>query len=352
MLRKIMTLKVMCTVGSDTNRIPISLPPPYTWTGTKSGQLRYTHAREHTSPPSLIQRRANPNDFTTTSTLLVGPKATPFLVHTTLLTSQSPYFRAALTGRFAEATENTIRLDDVDVSHFQLLVSWLYTGSIPPPYKDGKPAYYTLLHAYALADRLCFEGLRNAVIDLISDLADRTNSVLTPSDTRILYDSIRDSAPLRNLVIDLFAFKKTDRLLETHQDTWHAAFLRDLVVHLKRPVSTALTRHRLRMWIPDSWHATRACDNCRLVLPPQQGVVACDECCLAFCTKCVEAGTAMAGWDDGRSRWVGDEEGGEKRRKWESCKPWRGSRCVLYHEHEETERCGDVFMGRGVGTEM
>jgi hypothetical protein len=33
-------------------------------------------------------------------------------------------------------------------------------------------------------------------------------------------------------------------------------------------------------------------------------------------------------------------------RKWEACKPWRGARCALYHEHAETERCGDVFLGR------
>ncbi|OAK99848.1 hypothetical protein IQ06DRAFT_193214, partial [Phaeosphaeriaceae sp. SRC1lsM3a] len=192
------------TIGSETSRIPISLPPPYTWTGKRSGQLRYVEA--------------NPSDFTNTSTLLIGSKATPFLIHTSLLTTQSPYFRAALTGRFSEASENTIRLDDIEVQHFQLLVSWLYTGSIPPPYKDGKPAYYTLLHVYTLADRLCFEGLRNAVVDLISDLADRTNSVLTPSDTRILYISLRDSAPLRTLILDLFAFKKTDRLLDSHAD--------------------------------------------------------------------------------------------------------------------------------------
>jgi hypothetical protein len=76
---------------------------------------------------------------------------------------------------------------------------------------------------------------------------------------------------------------------------------------------------------------------------------------VSFCTRCVEAGVAMAGWDDGRSA----EEGGaggdgkarkarkaRKVRKWEACKPWRGARCALYHEHEETERCGDVFMGR------
>ncbi|KAF2827664.1 hypothetical protein CC86DRAFT_291023 [Ophiobolus disseminans] len=336
-----MTFKSIRNVGTDTTHIPTNLPPPYTWTGAQSGQLRH--------------HRANPSDFTNTSTLLIGHKATPFLVHTSLLTTQSPYFRAALTGPFSEATENTVRFDDVDVSHFQLLISWLYTGAVPPPYKDGKPAYYTLLHIYALADRLCFEGLRNAIVDLMSDLADRTNSVLTPSDTRILYEQIRDSAPLRNLVIDLFSFKKTDRLLEIHADTWHAAFLRDLVVHLKRPCEQAMQRHRLRMWCPETWHATRSCDNCRVVLPPRHGAVACDDCCLAFCTRCVDVGVGMAGWDDGRGKWEGgaeDADGGagegvaRGKRKWEACKPWRGSRCRLYHEHEETERCGDVFMGR------
>ena len=354
-----MTFKFIRNVGTDTSRIPVNLPPPYTYAGAQSGQLRYVaYAREPSRLPGspsrqrLTPRRANPSDFTNTSTLLIGHKATPFLVHTSLLTTQSPYFRAALTGPFSEATENTIRLDDVEVSHFQLVVSWLYTGSVPPPYKDGKPAYYTLLHIYALADRLCFEGLRNAVVDLMSDLADRTNSVLTPSDTRILYEQIRDSAPLRSLVIDLFSFKKTDRLLESHHDDWHAAFLRDLVVNLKRPCEQAMQRHRLRMWCPESWHATRSCDNCRAVLPPRHGAVACDDCCLAFCTRCVDLGVGMAGWDDGRGRWEGGEDAdggaaeGKGSRKWEACKPWRGSRCRLYHEHEETERCGDVFMGR------
>jgi hypothetical protein len=178
--------------------------------------------------------------------------------------------------------------------------------------------------------------------------------VLTPSDTRILYEQIRDSSPLRSLVLDLFAFKKTDRLLESHADTWHAAFLRELATRLKRPCTQAMTRHRLHMWCPDSWHSTRACDNCRAVLPPRQGAIACDECCLAFCNKCVEVGTAMASWDDGRNRWElvcpEEMEGAAdkaRKQKWEACKPWRGSRCALYHEHGETERCGDVFMGRG-----
>lgn len=32
-----------------------------------------------------------------------------------------------------------------------------------------------------------------------------------------------------------------------------------------------------------------------------------------------------------------------KEGKWEACKPWRWARCLLYHEHDETEKCGDVL---------
>ena len=209
---------------------------------------------------------------------------------------------------------------------------------------------------YSLADRLCIEGLRNGVVDLVADLADRTNSVLTPSDTRTLYEVIRDSAPLKGLVLDLFAFKKTDRLVERHADSWHTAFLRDLCVLLKRPCSQAMVRHRLKMWCPETWHGARSCDNCRGVLQPRFGAVACHDCCLSFCTRCVEAGVAMAGCDDGRGKGE-DVEAADttegvrvqlKTRKghmWETCKPWRGARCALYHEHDETENCGDIFMG-------
>jgi hypothetical protein len=68
---------------------------------------------------------------------------------------------------------------------------------------------------------------------------------------------------------------------------------------------------------------------------------------------------ATAGWEEGRA-WYGfvhdelDTSGGasgeagevKKVKKWEACKPWRGARCALYHEHQETESCGDVFLGR------
>lgn len=217
-----------------------------------------------------------------------------------------------------------------------------------------------------LADRLCFEGLRNSVVDVMADLADSTNSVLTPSDTRILYDQIGGGREtmVGKLVLDLFAFKKTDKLLREHEDRWHAGFLRDLCVHLKRPCEQAMQRHRLGMWYPSSYHDTRACEVCRTVILPRYGAVRCEDCFVAWCVKCVGDGTGVAAWEDGNpgrffrvGAEIGDTDGegnvvmetltGKKVkvRKWTSCKPWRGSRCVVYHEHKETERCGDVFLG-------
>ncbi|KAJ4384631.1 PAB1 binding protein [Didymella sp. IMI 355093] len=128
-LRTSFRIGVAYSTEASQSRVLTNLPPPYTWTGARAGELR-----------------ANPKDFTSTTTLFIGPKLTPFSIHTSLLVSQSPYFRAALTGPFVESKTKTITLDDVSPDHFSLLVSWLYTSAVPAPFKDAKPAYYTLLH--------------------------------------------------------------------------------------------------------------------------------------------------------------------------------------------------------------
>jgi hypothetical protein len=205
----------------------------------------------------------------TMTTLLVSPNETRFLIHTDLLIHHSPFFRAALQSRFAEASTQTIKLVEETVGTFELFLAWLYSQSLDEThfFKDSKPAYYALLHLYSLADRLCVEKLRNAVVDIIARLADDTNSVLTPSDTHLLYESIRDSAPCRRLILDLFAFKKTDKLLAEHPDSWHPLFLRDLVVKLKRPDYVAVGRHDFTTWKPPAaGYAAKACNGCAKIL--------------------------------------------------------------------------------------
>ncbi|EMD68643.1 hypothetical protein COCSADRAFT_178434 [Bipolaris sorokiniana ND90Pr] len=223
-------------VRSEANQVSSrNSSSPYDWRDVQTALSSHViHASSPGSPTSRSTRQSTPktnktpyitkdnaHEFTPTSTILVGPKHTPFHLHTHLLTQHSSYFRAALGGPFIESTTNTITLSDISPSHFSLLVTHLYTSRIPHPFKEGKPAYYTLLHSYALADRLGLEAARNAIIDTLSALADSTNSVPTPSDTWMLYDEIRENAPVRRLVIDLFVFKKTDRLVEGHPEEWH-----------------------------------------------------------------------------------------------------------------------------------
>ncbi|QDS76430.1 hypothetical protein FKW77_004298 [Venturia effusa] len=63
-------------------------------------------------------------------TVHVGPDKTPFLVHKDLLTTSSPYFKAAFEGEFREATDKTILLEDISVIQFKLFLDWLYFGRL------------------------------------------------------------------------------------------------------------------------------------------------------------------------------------------------------------------------------
>lgn len=51
---------------------------------------------------------------------------------------------------------------------------------------------------------------------------------------------------MRKLVVDLFAWKRTDNLLDTHEDEWHPRFMRDLVVRMKREDVRSTTKPWLR----------------------------------------------------------------------------------------------------------
>ena len=276
--------------------------------------------------------RTSFKSFSNMAEIAVGSNATPFVVHQALLTQHSPFFAAALDGAFREGLEKTVHLPDVDSKYFEHIVLWMYTETLEDRtffFKDGKPTYFTLLDLYALADRLDIEGMRNALCDHIAVLAEETNSVPTPSDTYILYETIRDNAPVRSLVLDLFAFKKTDNLIATHPDDWHATFLRDLVCKLKRPGFATLKRHDIRTWKAPGWQFTKACEVCKRVLKPGAQEHQCVRCKRAFCESCVAKGVGGGGLD-----WNVIER---------DCKPWLAAMCASYHEHSVTDICGLSF---------
>ncbi|KAK4497153.1 hypothetical protein PRZ48_011603 [Zasmidium cellare] len=268
------------------------------------------------SPDRPLLRTAFRN-FSGVATVVVGKPndrarpQTQYIIHKELLTAASPFFAAALNGTFAEGLDQTVRLPEEKPESFEWFIQWLYTGTLTTqptntdplaqrghaPYRipalpsnhphhtahptlqdialdgdlrntAGSPKYFLLLDLYALSDRLLTTPLSNHILTTIARLSESTNSVPTPSDTWILYDTIPSTSPLRTLILDLFAYKKTDKLLETHKDDWHPRFLRDLVVKLKRPGPEALERHSLVAWRPRSWSTSKACEGCKEVLKP------------------------------------------------------------------------------------
>jgi len=174
--------------------------------------------------------------FKTIVTIEVGPEKRPFPVHKELLCSQSDFFAAAFnsTHKFQESIKGVVHLTEDRPDVFEYFVQWLYTKSLAHEDVDAPiPAYHHLLRLYALADKLSINALKNDIVDRIAVLADEKNVVPAPSDTLILYNDIRESAPVRRLVLDLFRFKKTNQLIQNHEDSWDEGFLRDLVVGSK-----------------------------------------------------------------------------------------------------------------------
>lgn len=335
-----------------------------------------SHASDKVATPKRSGTRRSPTrsalrsafkSFTGTVPVIVGDSAdkgrpeTQFLVHKELLTSASPFFDAALNGSFKEGLEQIVRLPEEKTEVFEWFLQWLYTGTLTTPSavahsvaatgqfelpvlhlgnpdimiqadgelrnSAGSPKYFLLIDLWALSDRMLTTPLSNHILSTIARLSEATNSVPTPSDTWILFDSIREGSPLRTLILDLFAYKKTDKLLETHKDEWHPKFLRELVVKLKRPGPEAIARHSLVAWRPRSWSTSKACEGCKETLKPGLSADKCCSCDKAFCGNCLRRHGETGGWT------ISHDMSG--------CKPWMSERglCVRYHEHAEGEAC-------------
>ena len=151
----------------------------------------------------------------------------------------SPFFNSALNGTFAEGLSQTVKLPEDRPDVWDYFQYWLYTRRLDHEAVDAvdpvKPAYFWLLHLYCLVDKLGVTSCKNAIADKVAYLAEDTNSVPTPTDTWIVFETFGSNRNdcMRRLVVDLFAWKRTDNLLDQHEDEWHPRFMRDLVVRMK-----------------------------------------------------------------------------------------------------------------------
>lgn len=132
-------------------------------------------------------------NFSGTATILLGAQEAQRIVPRELLTTVSPFFHAALTGAFAEGLSQTVKLPEDRADVFDYFLYWLYTRRLDHEAVDAadpiKPAYFWLLHLYCLVDKLGVEDCKNAIVEKVARLAEETNSVPTPTDTWIVFET-------------------------------------------------------------------------------------------------------------------------------------------------------------------
>jgi hypothetical protein len=115
----------------------------------------------------------------TFATVIVDTEQARFVVHECLLTHHSEFFRAALTGRFKEAEEKAVALEEVEPATFGFFVHWLYNRHFPCREQSDDPAtvnafyheefpdHEASIELYIFGDKYNCRDLRKAAIDLL-----------------------------------------------------------------------------------------------------------------------------------------------------------------------------------------
>ncbi|KAF2789769.1 hypothetical protein K505DRAFT_365307 [Melanomma pulvis-pyrius CBS 109.77] len=90
--------------------------------------------------------------LTSSTVAITVAKSRTFYLHSNLLTAESERFSKSLSGKFKEAEENAIHLEDEDPNLFGFFVEYLYRNR--PCEVKHNSAYVTLARLYALGERI------------------------------------------------------------------------------------------------------------------------------------------------------------------------------------------------------
>lgn len=164
-----------------------------------------------------------------------------FDIHEAMLTSRSSFFKAALSGDWAEAKDRVVKLPQDEPAVFQSYTHFLYTDilCVEPKTPAGNDGEYgeriTILKFYVLAEKLQDMKAKRAAIEaMIYYLWDfRRNPTKFPGleCIRIVYDGTPANSPMRHLLLDFFA-SRADTITFEKDVACPREFLQELVITL------------------------------------------------------------------------------------------------------------------------
>ena len=138
--------------------------------------------------------------------IYVGSESTHWPLHERLLCYHSPFFASIFYDKKANSRpgqNKSYGLPDEDDFPFELLVGWLYSGSMrqPKEEKDIGP----LLDLYLLADKFEMEKLASDVVDTIRDFYHTTSTYPGLRRVQYIYSNTSEDNIMREMMVSSIA---------------------------------------------------------------------------------------------------------------------------------------------------
>ncbi|KAL4870101.1 hypothetical protein BDV12DRAFT_184709 [Aspergillus spectabilis] len=146
--------------------------------------------------------------------IVVGDEQKIFSVHEGLSRASSLFLDKAMAGDWKESEQRTIYLPDDDPKVLALYIHWLYYGTLAvlcdEPGLPGNSEYLDLVKAYVLGDKLLDFAFQDAAVDAIIEKSrsvaqDGAKWYPVGEVIEYAYNNTIDSAPIRELLVDMYA---------------------------------------------------------------------------------------------------------------------------------------------------
>ncbi|KAI9675666.1 MAG: hypothetical protein M1817_001033 [Caeruleum heppii] len=145
----------------------------------------------------------------------VGPARKHWILHEKLLSHHSPFFASAFGGAFAEAETGKIELLEDDPAAFELLIQWLYSGSMgqkptAATPKDEAWAFALLcFELWVLCDKFGITKLKNPAMDAYRHSCRQSDQIPSNGAMMQIYNRTSCGTPFQQLAADITAYEAT-----------------------------------------------------------------------------------------------------------------------------------------------
>jgi BTB/POZ domain len=144
-----------------------------------------------------------------TAIIQVGSTPKLFHVHKSLLCDASPFFRAALNGRFKESAEGVVTLPYDDPEAFERFLGWLYFREYEIKVNLGSDKEFELWQEivvdHIFADKVQASDFHNHIMEAVVQAFQTLG--LRPMPLRSIhqiYSETRETSPLRSLAVAMY----------------------------------------------------------------------------------------------------------------------------------------------------